>query len=184
MIIRPVLIAALLAQLFLAPHQSVAAVPGCPTLLRPIPSSEIGIYEGAIPPALTAAMFSIAYNAWAQRISQPDIIVRSDTDAWRRVPEFAALIRGGKLFLPYLRQTLQAGDFRLVVAIECITGISSTLLYPSPMPAPGTFGMQDVAILWHMSGGDLIEKECRAACSGATACEQKCVADRQQYWGP
>jgi hypothetical protein len=184
MIIRPVLIAVLLTQLFLASRPSVAAVPGCPTLLQPIPSPGAAIFEGPIPPALVTTLFNLAYNAWAQRIGQPDIVIRSDTNAWRKVPEFVELIRLGKLYLPYLRQKLQAGDFRAVVAIECITGISSVLLYPQTMPAPGTFGTQDVANLWLMNGGQLIENQCRAACSANAACEQKCADDRQQYWGP
>lgn len=189
MIVRPILLALLLGQLLLWPRESVAAVPGCPQLVIPISPSHTAVLEAppnlrALLQTLIATSFNLAYNAWAQRLGQPDIVVRSDPDAWREVPEFVELVRVGRLYLPYLREKLQVGDFRAVLVVECVTGLSSDQLYPTPLPAPGSFGLQDVAKLWLMNGGPLIENACKAGCSANAACEQKCVDDRQQYWGP
>jgi hypothetical protein len=127
----------------------------------------------------------MAYNAFIQRIEQPDIAVRSDSyAAWKEVREFNELTRLGKSYIPYVLERLRAGDFRMVPVIECITNIRSVNLYPSPLPPPGQFGAQDVAALWLAQGAQFVLNECKARCSGNTACEATCDQDRQQYWRP
>jgi len=200
MICRPAAImvaAAVLLILGSPKSQSQVVRPQCPvTIITPGTPSAGGFFPGPPPPALVATMFNFTYTRWSERVSRPDVAVSSDTEAWKRVPEFQDLIRPKKLFLPFILDRLRAGDFRLVPAIECITGIDSVRLYPTPMPQVGTFGLQDVAALWVANcnrtggpngacGGQVVEDECRAQCAaGDTACEQKCSDERQQYWGP
>jgi hypothetical protein len=185
MIGRSFVITVVFVQLALWIYQHASAAAECPQpTIIPIPPPGQPTFPGPLPPGLASALFNHYYTVWSDRLLQPDIAIRSDPDAWTEVVEFEGLYRPGKLFLPFILERLKAGDFRLVVALECITGINSVRLYPTPMPPPGTFGLQEVAALWAAKGGQVVETECRAHCAGDAACEQKCSDERQQYWGP
>jgi hypothetical protein len=168
-----------------AQAQPAIADPVCPTIVQPIPTSTAPTVSAPIFPALVAALFYNSYNAWNQRIEQPDIALRSDADiAWKQVREFIPLTALGKPYIPYVMAEMRAGDFRLVPAIECITGVHSEYLYPSPLPPAGEFGLQDVAALWVANGAQVVEDICKTRCGNVVACQDNCTADRQQYWGP
>jgi hypothetical protein len=171
-----------LAHLALGAYPSKAAGPVCPIFLQPLLQPGALTALGPPPRGLIGALFTVAYTAWSDRISRPDIAIHSNPNVWKTVPEFAELTRAGKLYLPFILEKLREGDFRLVPVIECITRIHSVRLYPNPMPLPGTFGLQDVATLWVTNGAQVVEAECRAGCAANAACEQKCSDERQQYW--
>lgn len=137
----------------------------------------------AVIDVMIAALYNHYYNSWKSRISLPDIASSSSSNAWTSVTEFSELVKN-TLFLPNILQSLRQGDFRLVAAIECITGIDSIVLYPNPMPPPGQFGMQDVVQLWISKGGALYESTCRAKCAADVVCAQNCSDMRQRAWGP
>jgi hypothetical protein len=132
---------------------------------------------------LIALLYDHYHNYWVSRISLPDIASSSSAQVWTETSEFWELVKS-QVFLPNVVQGLRNGDFRLVPVIECITKIDSVLLYPNPMPPIGQFGMQDVAHLWGLNGGQLYETQCRGRCAGDAACEQGCTDMRHRAWGP
>jgi hypothetical protein len=95
---------------------------------------------------ITRNKFNAIYKTWRQRIEQADILIRWDTEAPTKVPEFTSLVGLGEPAVPFLLERLKQGDFVAVRAIEAVSRVPSRRLYPNPMPRIGTFGEQATVV--------------------------------------
>ena len=124
----------------------------CLLALSACPSQTATATDSDAQVAITGARaeFDAKYQAFVARMNQYDMKIRSD-GVYADLPEFQAIVAMGKAALPFVFETIAAGDFKMNEAAELITGVDVLApLRDDPPWGPGKplFGEQDTSKLW------------------------------------